>query len=74
MSAPATAESNLSRLLTAHEVARMLGESTHSVYRMARLGVLPHVRWGTRGVRFCADERARWQRGAENHPPEDSSE
>ena len=43
------------RLVTAEEVARVLGIKTRAVYRYGRLGYLPAVRIGTKLVRFDLD-------------------
>jgi len=42
------------QLLTVREVAERLGRSRWTVYRLARLGVLPHIKLG-RAVRFDAE-------------------
>jgi excisionase family DNA binding protein len=57
--APADAERNHSRLLTAAEVADRLSVTPGWVYAATRANRLPHVRLG-RYVRFRADTIDRW--------------
>jgi excisionase family DNA binding protein len=57
--APAHADPNRTRLLTAAEVAERLRVTTGWVYAATRANRLPHVRLG-RYVRFRADAIERW--------------
>jgi excisionase family DNA binding protein len=47
------------RLLTAEDVAQILGMRTDFIYRLAREGRIPHLRFG-RTLRFRAEAIARW--------------
>jgi len=45
------------KLLTAEEVKSMLGfKSIQTIYRLAKGGRIRAVHFGTRSVRFCAEE------------------
>lgn len=45
------------RLLTAEEVQALFGlKSIQTIYRWAKDGRIRAVRFGARGIRFCADE------------------
>jgi excisionase family DNA binding protein len=47
------------RLLTADDVAELLGMRTDFIYRLAREGRIPHLRFG-RTLRFRAEAIERW--------------
>ena len=47
------------KLLTAPEVAGLLGMRTDFVYALARRGEIPHLRFG-RSLRFRAETIERW--------------
>lgn len=47
-------------VLDAAQAAAMTGLSTQAVYRLARVGVLPCVRVGERGVRFYRPGIEKW--------------
>lgn len=52
--APATTSTR--RLVTAEELAEVLGTSARTVYRMGARGQVPSYRVGARGIRFDAAE------------------
>jgi excisionase family DNA binding protein len=47
------------RLLTAEDVAQILGMRTDFIYRLAREGRIPHLRFG-RTLRFRAEAIETW--------------
>lgn len=49
----------MNRLLTAREVADILGMREHAVYRLAREGIIPVVHVG-RFLRFDPDQLQEW--------------
>lgn len=52
------------RLLTAEEVAEIIGMRVDYVYALSRGGKIPHLRFG-RTLRFRADAIDRWLRAEE---------
>ncbi len=60
----ATAESGLlaEPLMTAAEAARLLHVPRSTLYELVRSQGLPHVRIGSRGMRFTRSDLARWVR------------
>jgi excisionase family DNA binding protein len=70
----------MSRLLTAREVAQVIGVSTETVLRWTRRGELPAIRLPGGAIRFREDdldgwleERATPRRGSANHPGPDAA-
>lgn len=47
-------------LLDAHEAARLLHIPRSTLYELVRSRGLPHVRIGSRGLRFSRADLARW--------------
>lgn len=47
-------------LLTAHQVADLMGFSVKTVRRMTTAGALPHYRIGPRAIRYRHSEVNRW--------------
>lgn len=47
-------------LLDAHEAAKLLHVPRSTLYELVRSRGLPHVRVGTRGLRFMRADLARW--------------
>lgn len=59
---------NTRTLVDVHEVATRLGESPHAVYRMAREGLIPHVRLG-RKLKVDPEQLERWiEEGGQSLP------
>lgn len=63
--APAPVSVPAGRLLTADDVAAMLGVPRTFVYALSRRGVLPTVRLGERYVRYRPETIAEWIAGQE---------
>lgn len=62
---PAPVSGPAGRLLTADDVAAVLGVPRTFVYALSRRGVLPTVRLGERYVRYRAETIAEWIAGQE---------
>jgi excisionase family DNA binding protein len=60
MSAPEEEGARVQRLLTADDVALVLGVPKSLIYALVRRGELPAIRVGERYVRFRADAISRW--------------
>ncbi len=52
--------SSLERLLTAKEVAPLLGVGVSTVYEWQRKGLIPYIRLPGHGVRFRASDLQAW--------------
>ncbi len=52
--------SSLERLLTAKEVAPLLGVGVSTVYEWQRKGLIPYVRLPGHGIRFRASDLEAW--------------
>jgi len=55
-----TSPSSLDRLLTAKEVAPLLGVGVSTVYEWQRKGLIPYIRLPGHGVRFRASDLQAW--------------
>ena len=55
------------RLLTAREVAQLLGVSTETVLRWTRRGELPAIRLPGGAIRYREDELHAWLMGTRDH-------
>jgi excisionase family DNA binding protein len=64
VSATASNRSSTGRLLTAEEVAEIIGMRVDYVYALSRRGQIPHLRFG-RTLRFRAEAIEAWLGAAE---------
>lgn len=64
MSAKAIDRGSTGRLLTAEEVAEIIGMRVDYVYELSRRGQIPHLRFG-RTLRFRTEAIEAWLRAAE---------
>ena len=64
MSATAHTRSSAGQLLTAEEVAEILGMRVDYVYSLSRRGQIPHLRFG-RTLRYRGEAIDAWLRAAE---------